>query len=304
MSSRLMLSHYTLCEVDLDYQRISVQGGADAPFLTLKPNIVKLNLAKPLHLVKTESHYTIISLSGCVYLQTVSKDTRVAFSCFSNTRIIARSWLECDQKFEIDLTLDYTRLNMLESIRSGGDLRIFIKGTATIALHETFKHESKLQVGGIIGFEEAELEMYVTIPQSHWVKMMLPKLGWGDFILLEVRTDSKILSKAHELLNKAQNAFDNWDTKSLAANCREIICSLTRSLPQHLGTDHPAYNVKWKRATKKKPEDFFSIALHETDIADDNDTSNVEFSRADAEFALSYIRILMRYAQELYKLKP
>jgi hypothetical protein len=130
-------------------------------------------------------------------------------------------------------------------------------------------------------------------------------LGWGDFIILEVPVGGKPLTSSWEYLNKAQNAFDNWDTESLAANARNLVKNLTMSLAQKLGKEHPAYRFNWRRAANKEKKDVFSVALHEVDLSEIEgyDITDVKFKRADAEFALNYARILMKYAQELYERK-
>jgi hypothetical protein len=249
-------------------------------------------------------HYSIIAAEGTTQIATGSKHQDIPISNFHIFRPIAESWMGGDHTLEISLELDRHRLQLLEEQRIH-DLNLNIRGTATVALYNTSKSQQSTQIQHILKIIKADLEMKATIPQSHWVKNILPDLGWGDFIILEVPVGGKPLTSSWEYLNKAQNAFDNWDTESLAANARNLVKNLTMSLAQKLGKEHPAYRFNWRRAANKEKKDVFSVALHEVDLSEIEgyDITDVKFKRADAEFALNYARILMKYAQELYERK-
>lgn len=303
-SGRIMHGNYILCEIDFDYNHVTAQGGSLAPSLRFRPRIVKMNQLREEVPTRVEYHYSVISLNGDVLLDYDRNSPENQLARFSLSQPIAQSWLQYEHRFEIDILLDCFRLKWLEDRRKD-DLKIRIDGTATIAVHSNASGAD--EPGPLLRYEEASLEIRMIIPQSHWAGKLLPKLGRGEIVFMEIPVGSEPLHNAWTYLKKAERAFDKWEPESIAINCRSMVTSLTRSLSQKLGSEHPAYKYNWRRAAhrEKKDKDFYAIPGHPEDLPLDEgyDVNDLRFQKADAEFALNYAKILMKYAQELYRRK-
>lgn len=296
---RVELGHYDICEINFDYHHVSATGGSFAPTLRLRPIITKMHPAHPTYSDSETFPYSIISLQGGVYLDYDRNKRNELLTRFCSTGVLARSWYGRDQGFEIDLILDRSRLYWIEATRKE-NLHLRIEGSVTIAISTNPEAERKLGIGNVLCFEEGKLELRIEIPQSHWVTKLLPGLGWGDFILIEVPFTQEVLKRGWKYLKEAQRAFDNWNVKELVSSCRELVVYLNRALPRHLGKENKALQLCWARATQGAT-DYFSLPLHEESIAnqDDDEAIDYVFQKHDAEFALTYAKILMKYAQEL-----
>lgn len=301
MYGSITLNNKDLCRIGLNHKNIHGRGGVHSPSLMIQPKMTMCSLANIY--ANGDCHYSITSLSGWAVLEKGPHRENIPLVNFTVPEVIAKSYMFYgEQYFKIYLVLDPLRTSLIEDVRQGGDVKLKLEGSASLSVQRVENNEHGLYPIGVICYETAELRLDVEIPQSYWVKTILPQLGWGEFILIETRTDASVLDTAHEYLNKAQKAFDNWDMASVAVNCREMVKTLNRSLSQRLGKTNPSYSVNWNKAAFGKAEEFMSLGQHESDISAGKKLS-YSFTRADAEFAISYARILMRYAQELYHRK-
>ena len=301
MYGSITLHNRELCRIDLSHKNVHGQGGMHSPSLMIQPRVTRCSTANCYG--AGDCHYSITSMAGWVFLEKGPRRQRIPFVNFTIPEVIARSYsFYGDQHFKLYLVLDPLRTSLIEDIRQGGDVRLKLEGSASLSMQSVEESENGLRPTGVISYETAELRLDVDVPQSYWVKSVLPQLGWGEYILIETRTDASVLDKAHAYLNKAQRAFDYWDMASVAVNCREMVKTLTRSLSHRLGKANPSYSVNWNKAAFGKAEEFMSLGQHESDISAGKKVE-YSFTKAEAEFAIAYSRILMRYAQELFNRK-
>ena len=144
---------------------------------------------------------------------------------------------------------------------------------------------------------EYRLESRVRIPATDWIHDYAPKLGLGEYFIIEIPSNGKI-KEAWDLVEKAEESFRRWDIKGVYSYCREVGSLLDRILKDRLGKDSFDYRERWGRAYGKF-EHMVSLALHEEDLK--NRYKDVRIEKADAEYVLFHTKLLIKYAEELLK---
>ncbi|MHA1506714.1 MAG: hypothetical protein ACTSR0_06005 [Candidatus Asgardarchaeia archaeon] len=140
-----------------------------------------------------------------------------------------------------------------------------------------------------------------TIPASDWVNDFAPKLGLGEYFIVEVPKGTKAIKEAWDLLNEAKKCFLIWDPKGVFAHCREIGFLLDKLMSRTFGKQHYAYKEKWSRMLKKAFKDQASLDLHVQDIKKSH--PDLRVFKHDVEYILLKTTLLIKYAEDLLKEK-
>lgn len=124
------------------------------------------------------------------------------------------------------------------------------------------------------------------------MKNILPSLGYLECLLVEIPKNNKILLKAWDYLEKAENAFMRWDTQGVFTNCREVGRILDNEIKNKFGESDSAYTERWGRFYKKGFNHWASLDLHREDI-------KVEVKKADAAHLMLVTKSLIKFVEEL-----
>lgn len=154
--------------------------------------------------------------------------------------------------------------------------------------------------GSPIFLEEREqlLKKDIRIPSSDWVHDYAPKLGIGEYFVIEIPKKEKVIKEAWNYVKEAEKCFRTWDTKGVFANCREVGKLLNNTISNKF-KNSPAIK-KWKRAIGKF-EHLASLDLHLEDIKNEKPEGNIKIGKAEAEHILIVTKALIKYAEELLK---
>ena len=160
---------------------------------------------------------------------------------------------------------------------------------------------------GYIAHKSISKNCNITIPSSKWCYNYAPKLGIGNFLVLEIpfgqRTDEKEINKALKLISNAEKSYLNWDVAGVFTNCRTAIellrNKIKRKFPNsdkymklHRLVDDIKFNNKMQRTGLYS---FLSLAGH----TDDDGVLNPEVNQCDAEVALYFTKILVKYMADM-----
>ena len=143
---------------------------------------------------------------------------------------------------------------------------------------------------------ERELKKDIRIPSSDWIRDYSPKLGIGEYFIVEIPKGKKELQRAWDYMNKAENSYMHWDTKGTYANCREIGNYLNEIIYKEF--EGSPIIKKWKRANVKL-EYRNSLDLHLEEIKNEIPKGDIEINKAEAEYVLIMTKALIKYAEEL-----
>jgi hypothetical protein len=200
--------------------------------------------------------------------------------------------------WNLEFPLDRFRVQGLEAKRHG-DLKLrldiwMISGT----ISRIQGAQGMIEV--VTGLERSASQVYLEVPQSHWVGKVLPGLGTNKYFLVEVPVQNQHFAPAWALIEKAEQAFGRWDTKAVFAHCREAGVALTNFVERHHNGDSFLKDERWSRAVKEFNH-FASLDLHleEKKSSGKHSPDLVKIEKMDAECLLIFTKALAKYAEEL-----
>ncbi|HVA65574.1 MAG TPA: hypothetical protein VNK24_01455 [Elusimicrobiota bacterium] len=148
-------------------------------------------------------------------------------------------------------------------------------------------------------FEGPNATLSINIPQSHWVRNILPHLNVAEYLLIEVpsKTSKKLLS-AWQHVEKAEASYLNRDMKGAFAYCREAGDAIDTTLQQELGENSFAFAERWGRSHKLF-SNLSSLYLHIEEKKGKYEPDTVTLEKADLENVLFIAKSLVRFAEHL-----
>jgi len=171
-----------------------------------------------------------------------------------------------------------------------------------------------------LAVSEQRLKKEVTIKSSDWIHDFAPKLGLGEYFIIEIPKGKEIIKKAWSYVEKAEECFRKWDMKGVCDNCREAGKVLNKEIKAKFGEDSFTYNERWGRAYLRFFNYLVSLGLHLEDLAGkdwseliknlpsgfphpkryaDYPRDKIRFSKVDAEHILIITKALVKYAEEI-----
>lgn len=140
------------------------------------------------------------------------------------------------------------------------------------------------------------------ISSQDWINIYSPKLGLGEYFIVEIPKGDKFIKEAWDLIEEAEKDFRMWDSQGVYANCRNVGYLLERTLKNKFGKKNFNYEEKWIR-TYKRFEDLTSLALHIEEIKESKNynSDEVKVNSFDCENILNSTKLLIKYAEELIR---
>jgi len=176
-----------------------------------------------------------------------------------------------------------------------------------------------------LGISEQTLKGSIRIPSTDWIHDYAPKLGLGEYFVVEIPKGKEVIKEAWSYVEKAEESFRNWNIEGVYANCRDAGNLLNKEMERELGKESFAYNERWGRAYLKFFNYLVSLGLHLEDMKGKNWEELIKnlpegfphpkryadypveelkrFGRPDAEYVLTATKLLIKYAEELLEEK-
>lgn len=247
--------------------------------------------------------FDVLSIQSSLSISANSTFTRIADSVTIFDPLEVTNRHETYRTYSLEFPLDAHRIKALEASRRG-NIRLNLRFQILIAHYETLflqrgdKQEPKKLTRGYERLQQSELN--VEISQSHWVGRILPALGLGEYFLIEIPKGKKTVPAAWDYLDKAEAAFNNWHSKEVYGNCRELGVLLDQAIKDKFGVNDFSYSIRWRRAYSGFA-DLASWSLHLEDLKKSPKYSPdaVQTSKADAEHLLLRTKELLKYAEEI-----
>lgn len=206
-----------------------------------------------------------------------------------------------DRSCRLEFPLDFNRIKVIEAGRVGDigfkvDLRFMIARQQSLMVSNGQQPQPQ---DFLTGFEDKTESLAFTIPQSYWVKSVLPSLSLNKIYLLEIPEGNTIIQEAWKYIETAEAAFRNWNSKEVFGNCREAGTLVDRLLKAKFGDDF-TYNERWGRAYAKFTH-MASLDLHLEDLKKSlkYPPDSIKTDKIDAEQLIIRTKTLVKYAGEL-----
>lgn len=252
------IEDYSLGSIQIHTQNIYGKGAPAYPYLgipltlSLKPKELMYK-DKQGQDVKYIQHYTLIYLSGELYMRHNSSQIEIAH--FQSKPILHCSDRSWDTDFTIDIPLDKYRIEFLEERRKK-NIRFRMHFISLISKHMPIPYNKKEKESIVQEMLTNSFDTDFEIPQSHWVDVVLRGLGYGQFKLIEIPIPEKLIpdiyQKALIALQKSQEHFVKGDYDEVVAQCRNAIQLIPEILPLKLSdTKIPSFNEKIKHFLKQ-----------------------------------------------------
>lgn len=290
--------------VQPEIPKIKATGGREYPRL-----IVPLRLSlSPIKLSKDEKQYfDLISIHCELFIASSSLKISDAIFDMNPARINNRIL----NSYEIEFPLDAYRVGLLQNKRAG-DVHFRIVFSCLVGLYEK---------GFISRFERPYAQFEFKIPQSDWVKNILPSWDYCEYFIIEIPIGTKAIQKAWNSIKQAEEAFMKWDMSSVCSHCRDAASNLDKTISNKFGKESFTYNERWGRAFIRFFNYQASLGLHLGDMEGNSWEDNVKnlpacfpkpkkkadypesevarFGKPDIEQLLIVTKSLAKYAEEL-----
>lgn len=164
----------------------------------------------------------------------------------------------------------------------------------------------------LFALKQFKIKQSHTLPSSNWINDFVPLLGLGRYFIVKIPEGKHSLSNAWEILNEAEKAFRQWDADAVMAKCREVGQYLDGQIKEKFSESNFTYKERWKRiygAGNAGFSGWTSFALHKEDIKSSGTggrtypEDDVKVTSSDAEAALFFTKLLIKYCEELLKEK-
>lgn len=290
MSDRsFTLDRYSIGTIHIDPLKVTAKGDAFYPRLIVP---IYLNNLKPLPLKDKEIAYVIVSAQATLLLDG-SSVTEISEAITLSTPVDVNYQRHSDQ-YQFEFPLDYLRIKHIEEKRrDDANFKCYLRFlVAKYLLDNAVKRQNMIE------YESVNETIEICIPQSNWIKKIIPNLGYFDYFIIEMPKRKNIIPKVDILLERADKAFLNWDTKSVFVHCREIGSLLENTLKKHYGKYDFNYCERWSRAYVKFNH-HASLDLHLENISGSYVGQVIEIKKNDAELLLINTKALIKYAEEL-----
>jgi len=208
------------------------------------------------------------------------------------------------QDLNLRIPIDVHRIAEIERVRHGdADVAFLMKPVLSPLTRARFDLGNGASISHPVMLGQAETpeaKFTVSIPQSHWVKKILPKLSATDYLLLELPIGPRQLPKAWEYIDQAELAYLNRDFEGALVRCREAGDYLEGQLKDRLGIASFDYSERWMR-THKLFSHLASLGLHNEEIKAGKgpSASNVQIQKTDVENVLLFAKGVARFAELL-----
>lgn len=291
----LTINNYGIGKVVADPTWISGAGGFDFSRLII-PVKIELN-----QLNAKVRPYTILSVQSSLYIQGFPPTTKIADAFIEHFEPLRVSQYSFHHNFTLEFPLDVYKIKRIEETRRE-DIGIIIKLKFIYGLYSELPDKSTgAPLQFLTEFSSLRVEMNIEIPQSHWIKKVLPGLGLGEFFIVEIPKGDGMIKEAWELMAKAEESFNYWKSKDVYAHCRDIGTLLDNKIKAKKNINNFS-KEKWKRSYDKFNH-LASLGLHTEDHkkSDKYSPDEIIISKADAEHLIIRTKVLIKYAEALFK---
>lgn len=182
--------HGFLGELSFDIQEISGDGGGAYPFLTIPINLVLKPALSPSRdapgkVPKMVRPITLIHMTGTLWFREGPRIADMSPQVVSHHSYMAETGVR--QSYYLIFPLDAHRISIIEEKRRGGDLGLRLYLSFLAAFH------AEVPIGAdpaatppVNTFTTSTEALELVIPQSQWARAILPKLGHGDRVVMEL----------------------------------------------------------------------------------------------------------------------
>jgi len=220
-----------------------------------------------------------------------------------NRRRPGRLGYSTDEHTQIEIELDARRIEWIEQMRSGKNLEAKLRINLQVHVFGVIDNPTAIPFGLI---EVASIfgEIPFACSESHWREKVLPGLGYGKVIALEIASVSleacKALNHAFIALGKAQKHFSLGLYDDVVGSCRVALDQFFEQVEKENqpGKFIPKLKKSWENSLGESTYQWLNSVLGtiKTTANKPHHSPNNHFDRLEAQMLLMITTTLIAYA--------
>lgn len=212
------------------------------------------------------------------------------------------------QNVELEFPISLFQMEAIEKARNHGEvsLSLQLKVSYTVLSQGTEAKVGFIPLRAVLDAGVAPVYLHVKVPQSIWTTQVLPAIGFGQVLLLELPafpvSALASLGEAFAAAKRAQAMFDAGEYDLAVGLCRTAVQPLRNHLKKikaEVGNDTAAdwaekigdATFEWLTIVTGKTHGIGSVAAHEGSAG--------RFTRLDAQMILTTTVAVLAYAARL-----
>ncbi len=263
---------------------------------------------------KVKQHYKIITLSSNLYIKNSYK-TLIGQSYTVNLLFNTVSRYKITN---ISIPLDFNKIEYIENNRIS-DANFELEINLLTAKYEPIDLDIPHEYLHILDFVDPTSSIIIDlkIPESIWVKNILPEIGYGQYSLIEIPIPAEVESdKMKTIIKELDEAFDYFkkgDYNKVVAHCRIAIDSIPNlNKISKKWSENPKYRdrleafvdeyIKNELGKEKSKQIVGNLALLWDICSKSVHPKKVIFNREDAIYILGNTSYLVKYIANILKI--
>lgn len=210
-----------------------------------------------------------------------------------------------DILLNIEIPLDARRLEWIEKQRSGKSLEASLHITLQVQIFGKNVHTPSFP-SGLIDTVSIEGDIPIVVPDTHWRERVLPGVGYGKILVIELpaigQDACKELDHSLNAFNNAQKQFGLGLYDETVASCRVAIEQFFEAKADATGKKVPRLKQSWETklgaATYQWLDASLSVIKMETNKPHHSPENHV--NRLGAQMILMVTTALVSYAAQYY----
>ncbi len=297
------LGQYNVVDVDIDVNEINGVGGVAAPqvWLPMRLNVSHGALA-------AHDGFEFIALSGRLFLDghyfVRSLPTPVGFTIQPGFPTLK------NQLHYLEFALDAAKVEALEKVRNGGDLRVRLEASLDVMQLRALRPGTAGHnpVWAQVQRYRLQLSTDLAIPRSTWIERVLPRVGYGTVHLFELpaitpEQDGK-LAHAFEALKKAQEFHRTGHYAQAVGMCRVALEEFFEPKPVTEGgvtRQVPVLKSSWETKLGKATYEWLNTSLSalKSGTNKPHHLASVTYSQFDSHMLQMITLVIVSYAAKI-----
>lgn len=290
-------------EASVNVDNIQGLGGSVLPRLYFQ---VKLSISEEVspHLqVKTQA-WSFGILTGELYVGGHEKIADIRTYSVNNMRLGSQNY-PTDFHINIELPLDTKRIEWLEQRRAGRSFEARLHIELQVQLFGSNQHTPEFSCG-LQGVSSIQGDIQFVVPDTQWREKVLPGLGYGKVMVVELPAVSlescAALDHSFKALENAQKQFTLGLYDETAGSCRVALDRFFEQVKKEEGSDRtiPKLKRSWETKLGAATHQWLDAALGAIKDATNkpHHSPHNHFDRLGAQVLLMVTTALVSYAAQ------
>lgn len=286
-------------EASINTANISGVGATIYPRLVFQ---VKLNISEEIgwHLRGKVQAWSIGTMTGELLIG-FEKITDIKTYSLNSRRLGGQDYSP-DEYLNIEIPLDTRQIEWLEQHRAGKSFEAKLKINLQVQMFGSNAHTPNFPFG-LLDTSIVQGEIPFIVPDTQWREQVLPGLGYGKVMVVELPAVSlescKALEHSFKALENAQKQFNLGLYDETAGSCRVALEQFFEQVPKDEGSDKtiPKLKASWETRLGAATYQWLDAALGAIKVPTNkpHHSPHNHFDRLDAQMLLMITTALVSY---------